>query len=864
MQQTDLTFGLRQEDAEKLLNQGLGNGLSPQKRTGFLSKLLTNLNDPIIKILLAALAVNVLFLFRGQGWFETAGIALAILSAALISTLSEYSSESAFVRLRQEAAKTTCRVRRNGLLRELSSDELVEGDVVLLEAGEGIPADGWLRRGTLQCDQAALSGESREADKTCAPLPEELPRWDTDHPQLLFRGSNISHGEGLMQVLRCGDRTLLGSMALSLQEEPRESPLKVRLGALARTMSRLGYMAALLVALADIFHRLVMDNGFVPSLILAELSHLPALLELLLHAATLALGVVIVAVPEGLPMMITVVLSRSMARMQKDQVLVRKLTGIETAGSLSLLFTDKTGTLTRGRLTVEGLMLGDGTILPPKELPKQPSLWQAVQESCLLNTGAQWSVNQPTGGNATDRALLELAGRGPAKGVRTRYLPFDSSKKYAAAAVSGGAFPGYIKGAPELLLPRCSHWLSCEGVQPLPDGAALAQAWEQQAAHGMRVVCLCAGAPEGGSLVLLGLALIRDGLRPEAAAAVRRIQGAGVQVVMVTGDSADTAKAIAQKAGLLRGGGQVLTSADLARMTDRQVQDALPRLRVVARALPTDKSRLVRIAQQADYVVGMTGDGINDAPALKLADVGFAMGSGTRVAKEAGDIVILDDNITSIGRAILYGRTIFRSIQRFLVFQLTMNLAAVAISILGPFLGVETPVTVVQMLWINIIMDTLAGLAYAGEPPMERYLEQPPKKRTAPVLTRAMAVQIGGLALYMTGLCAAFLKLPVFHRLFGGTEAGLLTAFFALFVFSGLFSAVCARCEGVNLLQGLGQNRSFLLIMTACGLVQVLLLYVGGPLFRTQPMEPAALLRILLLSASVIPADLLRKLALRK
>lgn len=863
MHPTDLTFGLRQQEAEKLLEKGLGNHLSARKRAGFLSKLGANLNDPIIKILLAALAVNILFLFRGEGWFETAGIALAILAASLISTLSEYSSENAFARLQQEAAKSTCRVRRDGLLREIPTDELVEGDIVLLEAGEGVPADGWLRRGDLQCDQAALSGESKEANKVCAPLPEEPPRWDTAHPQLLFRGSNITHGEGVLQVLRCGDRTLLGSMALSLQEEPRESPLKVRLGTLARSMSRLGYTAAALVAAADIFHRLVMDNGFVPSLMLAEAAHLSTLLPLLLHAATLALSVIIVAVPEGLPMMITVVLSRSMMRMQKDQVMVRKLTGIETAGSLSLLFTDKTGTLTRGRLTVEGLMLGDGTILSPRDLPGHTGLWQAVQESCLLNTGAQWGTREPMGGNATDRALLELAGRGPVTAVRTRYLPFDSGKKYSAASVSGGTFPGYIKGAPELLLPRCSQWQSADGLLPLAHPEALQQAWGQQAAHGMRVVCLCAGAPEGGSLVLVGLALIRDSLRPEAAAAVRKIQNAGVQVVMVTGDSPDTARAIAQKAGLLRGGGQMLTSADLARMTDRQVQEALPRLRVVARALPTDKSRLVRLAQQCDYVVGMTGDGINDAPALKLADVGFAMGSGTRVAKEAGDILILDDNIASIARAILYGRTIFRSIQRFIVFQLTMNLTAVAISILGPFLGVETPVTVIQMLWINIIMDTLAGLAYAGEPPLERYLEEPPKARTAPVLTRPMMGQVGGLALYMTALCAAFLKLPAFRGLFGPADGSFLTAFFALFVFSGLFAAFCARCEGLNLFRGLGRNRSFLTVMTACGLVQVALLYIGGSLFRTQPMEVQQLARVLLLAASVIPADLLRKLLLK-
>lgn len=509
MHATDLTFGLRQQDADELLKKGQGNRLSTRKPAGFLQKLLTNCNDPILKILFAALLVNLLFLFRGQGWFETAGIAFAIAAAALISTLSEYSSENAFLRMQQEAAKTTCRVRRDGLLQEISAADLVEGDIVLLQAGEGIPADGWLRRGTLRCNQSALSGESTDCPKDSAPLPDEPPRWATDHRQLLFRGSTVTDGEGVMQILRCGDHTLLGSMALSLQEEPRESPLKLRLSALARSISRLGYTAAALVAAVDIFHRLVMDNGYVPSLILAELSSFHAVAELLLHAVTLALSVVIVAVPEGLPMMITVVLSRSMLRMQKDQVMVRKLTGIETAGSLSLLFTDKTGTLTRGRLTVEGLMLGDGTILPPKDLPAHPQLWQALQESCLLNTGAQWSTREPVGGNATDRALLSLAGRGPVCAVRTGYLPFDSARKYSAAAVSGGAFPGYIKGAPELLLPRCSGWLSPQGVVPLSDHTTLQSAWAQQAAHGMRVVCLCAGTPEGGRLLLLGLALDR-------------------------------------------------------------------------------------------------------------------------------------------------------------------------------------------------------------------------------------------------------------------------------------------------------------------------------------------------------------------
>ncbi len=860
MLETDRTKGLTAEEAEARLRAGEGNSLPQPKGKGFFSRLLQNLNDPVIKILLAALGVNLLFLFRGEGWFETAGIALAVLAAALISTLSEAGSEKAFVRLQAEAAKAVCRVRRDGQLTEIPVSRVVTGDLVLLQAGEGIPADGILLAGELVCDQAALTGESRECPKRAAPF--SLPqRWDPASPHQLFRGSSAVSGEGIMQVLRAGQSTLLGSMALSLQEDPPESPLKARLSRLASSMSRIGYLAAALVAAADLFHRVVLANGFVPSLILAQLSHVPTLAGHLLHAATLAIGVVIVAVPEGLPMMITVVLSQSMGRMQKDQVMVRTLTGIETAGSLSLLFCDKTGTLTRGRLSAESLIAGDGVILDRPALKSRESLWAAVRESCTLNVSAEWTLRAPSGGNATDRALLELAGREPISAVRARRLPFSSERKYAACAVGQGRFPCYLTGAPELLLPRCTAYVGEAGVTPLtrPDG--LIELYRQQAEQGMRGVCLCAGEVlEGGSaLVLLGVVLIRDGLRPQTPGAVRQITGAGVQLVMVTGDSPDTARAIAASAGLMRGGGEVLTSRQLGSMTDRQVQELLPRLRVVARALPSDKSRLVRIAQNAGHVVGMTGDGINDAPALRLADVGFAMGSGTRVAKDAGDILILDDDISSIARAILYGRTVFRSIQRFLVFQLTMNFTAVLVSLIGPFLGVEAPVTVTQMLWINLIMDTLAGLAFSGEPPMAEEMARPPLPRNAPILTRSMLWQVAGLSGYLTALCCAFLGLPFFRQRFGWESGGFLTAFFALFVFGGLCSAICAHREDGHLLRGLGKNRAFLAVMLITAFVQMGLLYYGGALFRTQPLPPRLLGQVLLLAASVIPADAIRK-----
>lgn len=854
--ETFLPFGLTEAEAELSAREGGYNTLSRRKRISFFRKYLSALGDPIIKILLVALAINLLLLLRGEGWFETVGIALAVFLASFLSTLSEYGSESAFLRLQEEAARCTCRVRRGGETLELPVDRLVRGDMVLLSAGEAVPADGLLRGGAVSADQAALNGESEEAEKL--PANEKKPsRWSPENEHLLFRGSNITAGEGVMEVLRVGDDTLLGSMAQSLQEEPPPSPLKQRLEGLAKTISRLGYLAAALVAITDLIYRLGINNSFMPSLMLAELTHLPSLLELLFHAGMLAIGVIIVAVPEGLPMMITVVLSRCMARMQKDGVMVRRLTGIETAGSLNILFTDKTGTLTEGRLAVERILCGDGSELRTEDLRKNPVLARHVGLCCVFCNGASMTGGKAVGGNATDRALLRFGKPFCPDGeTRGSYLPFDSARKYAEARVGETR---YTVGTPDLLLPKCGVFVDGEGTSFPLNHEVIDGLWRHIAGEGRRVVCLCTGTADG-TLALLGIAVIRDNLRPETRAAVRRIIGAGIQLVMVTGDSPETASAIARDAGILRRGDLMLSSAEMNEMTDRELQIALPRLRVVARALPTDKKRLVRISQQLGLVAGMTGDGVNDAPALKLADVGFAMGTGTQVAKDAGDIVILNDDLDSIAKAILYGRTIFCSIQRFLVFQLTMNFCAVGVSLIGPFIGVDTPVTVIQMLWINLIMDTMAGLAFAGEPPREELMQEPPKARDCPVLTRSMAAQIAATALYSIALCVMFLRLPAFSSLFCGER--YMTAFFALFVFAGIFCSFCARSEQVSV-RGLRHNPSFLPVMGIAGCVQLLLIYFGGALFRTAGLTLLELFWVMCFAASVLPADVLRKLLFR-
>ena len=378
----------------------------------------------------------------------------------------------------------------------------------------------------------------------------------------------------------------------------------------------------------------------------------------------------------------------------------------------------------------------------------------------------------------------------------------------------------------------------------------------------MLCICTADAMPEKGGLGELCfecLAVISDPLRREAAPSVAKLQKAGVQVVMVTGDSKATAVNIAKSCGILHSSTQtVLTGEQLQKLTDKQLETLLPTLAVVSRALPGDKSRLCRISQNAGYVCGMTGDGINDAPALRIADVGFAMGSGTEVAKEAGDIIITDDNISSVCRAVLYGRTILRSIQRFIVFQLTVNLCAVGISVIGPFIGIETPVTVAQILWINMIMDTLGGLAFAGEPPLEEYMHQAPDKRTSPLLTRPMKGQIAFITVYTLALYVFFLCSEFIAYTFHGES--LLTGFFALFIFCGIASAVCARTVRANIFYSLRRNRSFIAIMASVTAVQLVLIYFGGRMFRTSGLTLSQLALVTLLSLTVIPADSMRKL----
>ncbi len=858
-------FGLTSQEVATSQARFGKNELTRPPQETFFQKFRENLNDPMIRILTAALIINIVFVYTGHGdWLETIGIFLAILLATLVSTYSEYANENAFQKLQEEASRIMCKVIRDGQPQEIGIGEIVKGDAIILQAGDKVPADGIMLDGTLKVDQSVLNGESEEAGKVppesdCVLDPDKV---DFLNPNAVYRGSVVLEGEGIMRADAIGDTSVYGKLTQELKSNERESPLKHKLRVLAAIISRLGYTGGVFIACAVMLHKIWLAPSFE-----AYMSNGGRVLHDFVQAIILGVIIIVMAVPEGLPLMVALVSSLNMRKMLRDHVLVRKLVGIETAGSLNILFTDKTGTITKGKLSVVTFLTGNGSIYTEFEaLPEK--IRRATYANCVLNTSA--SVNedgQIIGGNMTETALSAYMGnyRADLGVTREHFVPFNSTNKYSWAHVTGASDLCLIKGAPERLLPAADYYFDADGnKQELTADmkAALDRTMLDYAKDSIRMLGLftrdgmIAGekVPQNG-LNLVGIVGIRDDVRPEAVKAIAEVHRAGVQVVMITGDRRETAMAIARDAGILtRPDDVVLTSDELSSLTDQEVKERLFHLRVVARALPMDKSRLVRIAQEMGLVVGMTGDGVNDSPALKKADVGFAMGSGTEVAKEAGDIVIMDDNFLSIKQAILYGRTIYNSICRFIVFQLTINFSAVAINLFSPFLGIEKPLTVIQILWINLIMDTLAALAFGGEPALPVYLNEKPKQRTAPIVSSSMMMKILTGGVYMTILSLMIFLWEPLKTLFrpGFLDLPLYTGFFCTYVFLAVANAFNVRVDSINIFDHITRNPGFIEINLLIIIIQVLMTFIGGRVLRVVPLLPQEWAAVILMALSMI------------
>ncbi len=850
--------GLNSQEVEESRKKHGDNSLYREKRKGFFGKFVENLNDPIIKVLIIALVIQVAVTFGNCNYFEVFGIVSAILIATVVSTLSEWGSEKAFSKMQTASLETKCRVLRDGNLREIKSCDIVVGDIVFLAEGDIVCADGEVIYGEIKVDQSALNGESREVRK--AYVQNSQKQWKLDDTGRVYRGTVVTHGECYIKISKVGAQTYYGMVAKDVQTQTRESPLKLRLNKLASDISKIGYIMAAIVSVTYLFNTLIVDNNFYLPNIIASVKDFRFLLGVLTHTLTLVITVIVVAAPEGLPMMITVVLSANMKKMLRDGVLVKKLVGIETAGSMNILFTDKTGTITSGKMECDKIITKNYVHKSLTSLKKTKIIYEQLLLNARYNTNVTGDQNKIEGGNSTDRAIYSFFAKEklPSAKIKDK-TPFSSKLKYSNITLDDGTV--MIKGAPDLLISIADSELDENGSVTKIDRDFWFNEYSKEAMHKNRVIAMAYKSL--GKTVIVALIVLKDRIRAGVRDSVIGVKNAGVQVVMMTGDGIETATAIAKECGILSGSQNeiILTSETLSKMSDDEVKKIIPRIRILARALPQDKSRLVRLSQELELVVGMTGDGINDAPSLKLSDVGFAMGNGSDIAKGAGDIVILDNSFHAINRTILYGRTIFKSIRKFIVFQLMMNLCACGVSLFGQFLGIDSPITIVQMLWVNIIMDTLGGLAFAGESALEYYMKEKPKKRREPILNKEMLNQIiftGGYTLF---LCIMFLKLDFFYRLFRfeSNDIYFMTAFYALFIFAGIFNCFGARCERVWLFSNLSKNKPFIVIMGLIATIQCIMIYYGGDIFRTRPLTIKEFAVVILLALSVIPFELVRR-----
>lgn len=856
--------GLSIDEVNKSRDKYGNNALASYKKDSFLKQLIRSLGDPIIKILLIALGIKTIFLIQDFDWYETIGIVIAIFLASFISTISEYGSEKAFLKLQKEAEAIKVKVRRANKVQLIDINDVVVGDIILLESGDKIVADGILIKGEISVDESSITGESKEIYKKA--FTNGINPTNSNE---LLRGSIIYHGIGEMIVTKVGINTFYGKISLELNEKQPETPLKQRLRELAKVISKIGYIAAFLVAFSYLFSVLVIDNNFDINRISVTLSDTSLLFAYFLQALTLAVTIIVVSVPEGLPMMITLVLSSNMKRMLKDNVLIRKLMGIETAGSLNILFTDKTGTLTKGELEVVGVMFGNLDYYKDKlRLKSSISYYNILKKSILSNTNCLYDEKKKIwiGGNSTDKALVNYLEESNYTTKKLKEFPFDSKNKYSYTKVlEDNKEISYYKGAPEVLLDKCKYFIAPNGRKhPFINKNKITKIIDEYASKGIRVLMLAMN--EGKDLSFIALLFIKDELREEVKEGLALVKKAGIKTVMITGDNKTTAKEVGLESGIITSDKDIiLTSKELNNMKDEKVKEIIPNLAIVARALPTDKSRLVRLSQELNLVVGMTGDGVNDAPALKKADVGFSMGSGSEVAKEASDIILLDNNFNSIVKAIIYGRTIFKSIRKFIIFQLTVNFCAVFLSIVGPFIGVDTPVTVIQMLWVNMVMDTLAGIAFSYEAPLVEYMNEPPKKRNEKILNNYMIHEIIFTSIYSFLLCIIFLKSPFIHSFFrnGKDDIYFMSAFFGLFIFMMIFNSFNARTSRLNVFANLFSNKVFIIVIAFIIVVQIILIYYGGTLFRTTSLSLKEVEIMLICAFSVIPIEFFRKLYLK-
>ncbi len=862
-----------------------GNNVIPDSEpTTFWAEFKETFSDPMIKILLFIAGLMVIMFFLGYAEiYEPIGTVVAVLIVAFVTAKTGVASDTKYRELKNSTKKDVCKVYRNSMVTVIEVDDVVVGDKVLLQSGDKIPADGILVEGDLRVDNSALNGEAEECKKTATDISTEMKDEITGDTFVdkysLFRGAVVFDGTGILDVRKVGLKTMMGKMAEEMQEDEVDSPLKVKLGKLAHQISTFGYIGAVVIAIFYMVYFVLSAGGIEQYLAMGWTE----ILKNVIDAVSLAIVIIVCAVPEGLPLMISLVLMQNTSKMLDHNVLVRKAEGIETAGSLNILFSDKTGTITKGMLEVVEFFMPNGNTIPMNELSLHSKIKALLDISIGKNTASMFDANHRViGGNATDQALMKFIGEETYNVLTTESeysvnnsQGFNSSNKFSQVEINelGKTF---YKGAPEKFLSVATRALDEDGNEVELNFDEINEKINALASKAMRVLAFGYSNSQmtentiNDDVVLIGFVAIRDDVRPEAKMAIKEVIDAGIQVVMITGDRLETAVSIAEDAGLIQNqSDKALTSIELNRLSDDEIKSMIKDIRVIARALPTDKSRMVRICQEMNLVVGMTGDGVNDSPALKRADVGFAMGSGTEAAKEAGKIVVLDDNFRSIKDAILYGRTIYHNILKFCKFQLVINVAAVVVSAIAPFFGVDEPLKVTHLLFVNLVMDGLGAIMLGNEPAKEKYMEEAPRRRDESIISKKMMAQILTMGTWLVVISFVFLKLPFFDQFFD-TEEQKLTAYFVLFILSALFNGFNVIDEKFAIFSGLNENTGFLKVffliiaVQACivnaGLVNLEIFKWIGEMFSCVPFGIIGWIVVIILGFTMIPVDLIRKL----
>lgn len=858
--------------------------------------------DPMIKILcgisVLMLGLYVLSLLNivpagSVEWYEPVGTIIAVILVNFISAKTSLSSDAAYRKLKNSTKKDTVVVIRDGVVTVIYEDELVVGDICVMQSGNKVGADGVVRTGEMRVNNSALNGETEECKKFAAPegfaIPDEITGDTFTDKHSLFKGAVIYNGEGLMEVQKVGMNTMMGKMAEDMADAEETSPLKEKLNVLAHQISVFGYAGAILISIAYLIFFIVQAGGLSAWLGAGFLEVFKSVIE----AVMVAIVIIVCAVPEGLPLMISLVLMQNTGKLLEHNCLVRKAVGIETAGSINILFSDKTGTITKGELEVVDVFGGDGESFGVSE---SNGIRNMMNIAIGRNTSAMFdSEHKVVGGNATDGALMNFIGEETFNVLADEYKvsasqAFNSANKFSQSRIESLGKTFY-KGAPERLLAKAKKCLTPTGEVVDLDISKVTEKIDALAVDAKRVLAFGYSESEmtedaiNDDIVIIGFVGIRDEVRPEAAASIQEAQQAGIQVVMITGDRLETAAAIAKDAKLLAGSIHIirdtditlaadgssnileltkdkdtiaLTSAALNKLSDDDVKAIMRKIRVIARALPTDKSRMTKLCRELGLVGGMTGDGVNDAPALKSADVGFAMGSGTEAAKEAADLVILDDNFKSIVDAIWYGRTIYHNILKFCKVQLSINVGAVVLSAIAPFIGIPTPLTVVMLLFVNLVMDSLSSIMLGNEPALERYMQEKPRNRDDKIVSKPMFIQFTIMGLYLTLMSIVICKVPAISELFGNAMQAK-TGIFPLFIITAMFNVFNCRAEDLNIFYKIGENKVFFKVWLSIIAVTILATIFGGEFFGCVAFEPVGWVIVFAVAALSVPFDMIRK-----